>query len=565
MTRGLSCALLLFAATALAQGPDAGWRTVTTAHFRVHYPVESELWARRAASRLESIRSAVVDEVGYAPEEVTDILVMNPIAEANGITLPLLDHPLIVFYTEPPEPQSQIGEFRDWIDLLAIHEMTHLVQLTRPSRNPLERVAAHLLPLNPITLKAPRWLIEGYATLVEGRLTGSGRPASAIRAAILRKWAIAGQLPAYSQLNSDRRFLGQSMAYLAGSAFLEWLERRGGPDSLRHLWARLTARQRRNFDEAFAGVFGETPAKLYGEFTAELTQSAMKVASDRALREGELWQETRQRSGEPAVSPDGTLLAMVLRNDKREAKLVVFSTGPNPEEKKDQERIARMLRRDPQDVAPVRTKPLPREPLFTLVPPDGGGITSPRWTRDGKSILFTHEQPDREGFLHHDLFLWTPATRENRRVTHLADVEDADPLPDGRRAIGVRNRNGLSQLINVNLFTGAVMPYSEPSIDKVVTHPRASQTDGWSGRSTMPTAGTFMGSRLRSARSNPSGGRTASCSPSPPRTDSSRSRVSTAVCTKSRVHQGRRSIPLPRPTDRSTSCRSSRKASSCAI
>ena len=130
------------------------------------------------ASDVESVRAAVVNEVGFSPPQITDILVENPIAEPNGATLPLLDHPRIVVYTEPAEPESQIGEFHNWIDLLTTHEMTHLVHLLRPSRNPMQRLIAHVLPINPIALAAPRWLLEGYATVVEGRLTGSGRPAA---------------------------------------------------------------------------------------------------------------------------------------------------------------------------------------------------------------------------------------------------------------------------------------------------------------------------------------------------------------------------------------------------
>ncbi len=248
---------VILACSALAQGPDAHWRTIATPHFRIHFPAEYEPWAKRVASDIESVRAAVVHEVGFAPEKVTDILIMNPIADSNGATLPLLDHPRILLFTEPPEPESQIGEFHNWIDLLTTHEMTHLVHLLRPSRNPMRRLLAHLLPLNPITLAAPRWVIEGYATVIEGRITGSGRPASSIRAAILRKWAVSGRLPAYSQLNSDTRFLGKSMAYLVGSAYLEWLEQRSGPESLRHLWARMTARHLRSFEEAFEGVFGD--------------------------------------------------------------------------------------------------------------------------------------------------------------------------------------------------------------------------------------------------------------------------------------------------------------------
>src|SRR5579872_1797502 len=100
MTRRFAFVFIFVAAAAYAQGPDANWRTLTTPHFRVHYPVPYEAWARREASRLESIRAAVVQKVGDDPQQITDILVMNPIAEANGETLPLLDHPRIVFFTE---------------------------------------------------------------------------------------------------------------------------------------------------------------------------------------------------------------------------------------------------------------------------------------------------------------------------------------------------------------------------------------------------------------------------------------------------------------------------------
>ena len=357
-----------------AQGPDAHWRTIATQHFRIHFPAESEAWATLLAADIESVRAEVVHEVGFGPEQVTDILIGNPIAESNGVTLPLLDHPRILLFTEPPEPQSQIGEFRTWIDLLITHEMTHLVHLLRPSRNRTQRLLADILPLNPISLYAPRWVMEGYATVVEGRLTGSGRPASSIRAAILRKWAVSGRLPSYAQLNSDRRFAGMSMAYLVGSAYLEWLEQRSGPDSLRNLWARMTAVQRRSFDEAFIGVFGDPPERLYDRFTAELTERAMSVARSETLHEGELWQETTRSTGDPAVSPDGSRLALVQRDEKGEAKLVVLSTGPNPEEQKSQERIEKMLKRDPWDIAPVRTKPLPRKPLPKSIRPAGSPV-----------------------------------------------------------------------------------------------------------------------------------------------------------------------------------------------
>ncbi|HYI08699.1 MAG TPA: hypothetical protein VEK57_06485 [Thermoanaerobaculia bacterium] len=465
---------LALTSAAFAQGPSAEWRTIETPHFRVHYPAEYEEWSMRAASRLESIRLAVSKEVGFTPPQKIDVLIGNPVARANGSAWPLLDTPRMIFFTEPPGPDEQLGAFGHWIDLLAVHETAHLVHMLRPTRNPLGRVLEKsVLPFNPITLRAPRWVLEGYATVVEGRLTGAGRPTSTIRALILRRWAENGRLPSYGQLNSDQRFLGMSMAYLMGSAYLEWLEQRSGPESLRNLWSRMTARHRRSFAEAFTGVFGESSERLYGRFVAELTASAVAIDRASTMREGELFQETARAAGDPAVSPDGTQLAVVLRPREQPQKLVIWSTGEaEEEEKKFQERIDRILRRDPEDVAPVRTKPLPRKAVHSLVMPDGGDIESPRWTRDGKAIVFTHRTPDAEGVLHTDLYRWD--FDRLTRLTHLADVRDADPLPDGRTAVAIRSRYGAVQLADVDLTTGAVTPRTEPSIDEIVSHPRVS-------------------------------------------------------------------------------------------
>lgn len=467
--------LLAIASAARAQGPSAQWRTITSAHFRVHYPAAYETWATSAASRLESIRSAVTKEVGFVPPQTIDVIVANPIAQANGLAYSLLNAPRIVFFTDPPGPDEQIGAYSTWFDLLATHEVTHIVHLLRPSRNPLERVIERLIvPLAPITLDGPRWVLEGYATVVEGRLTGAGRPPGSMRAVILREWAATGRMPSYSQLNSDTRFLGMSMAYLAGSAYLEWLERRTGEGSLRRLWARMTARQRRTFPAAFAGVFGDTPERLYGQFVAELTSSAIAVNRASELREGELWQETQRGSGDPAVSPDGSQIAIVVRPRNAPPRIVIMSTAPADEERrKFDERIAEILRRDPEDVAPVSARPLPRKIVHSFRLPDGGDIEAPRWTSAG-SILYTHRHPDREGFLHRDLFFWNPSVGEYRQVTHFADVSEADPFPDGRSAIAVRSRYGLTELVRVDLGTGVVTSLTEPSLETVYAHPRVS-------------------------------------------------------------------------------------------
>jgi hypothetical protein len=475
--------LLLLPLAALAQGPAADWRTLATPHFRVHYPAASEVWARGAAARLESIRQRVVAEVGYDPPEVVDVLVSDPVANANGEALPILGWPRMILWTSPPGPESEIDHYADWTELLITHEETHLVHLLRPSRNPARQLLGKILPLGPIVLGGtPRWVFEGYATVVEGRLTGSGRPNGDLRAAILRRWAQAGKLPSYARLAADSgTWRGMSMAYLLGSAYLEWLEERAGPGSLRKLWARMTARAPRGFDDAFRGVFGESPADLYDRFRAELTWRAIEAERQGGTGvEGEPWQDLAWTTGAPALSPDGARLAIVLRSRDLPARLVVWKTAPDDEaETKWRERREEIRQRDPEDVPAVRTGPLPRKPLHTLESHDGPEPTMPRWMPDGKSILFVRYEPDTEGFLHPDLFLWMPESGDVRRLTHEADLRDPDPSPDGRWAVATRNRDGFSQIVRVDLDLSAVKPaavtpLTAPSTDVVYDRPRLS-------------------------------------------------------------------------------------------
>lgn len=468
---------LVLPCPALAQGPSANWRTLETPHFRVHYPAESEAWARRAAARLESIRERVVAEVGYEPPETVDVLISDPAADPNGMALPILGWPRMVLWTSPPGPDSVIGHYTDWGEIVTVHEEAHLVHLLRPSRNPLRRTLATILPVSPLALGAPRWVYEGYATVVEGRLTASGRPHGDMRATILRRWAQAGKLPSYGRLASDSSsWLGDSMAYLVGSAYLEWLEERTGPGSLRNLWSRMTARRVRSFEEAFEGVFGDSPADLYDRFRAETTWRA--VEAERQIgqtAEGAVWQDLSWTVGDPAVSPDGERLAIVLGHRERPSRLVVWSTEPDEEAEKEwEEQRQRILAEDPEDVPAVRTRPLPRKALHTLEGGDGPAPATPRWMPDGESILFVRYEPDAEGFLFPDLFVWTPESGEVRRITREAGVRQPDPAPDGTWAVAVRQRHGFSQLVRVDLGTGEVREITPPTVEEVYDRPRLS-------------------------------------------------------------------------------------------
>ncbi len=457
--------------------PAQPWRTLTTAHFVFHTPAALEPWTRHVAARMESYATAVTSFVGHAPSGRVTVIVDDPSGDANGFAVPLLGRPVMMIWPTPPAPSLTFGEYRSWGEILALHEFAHIAHLTYPSRNPRERFFWSLLPaqVGPVARKTPPWAFEGFATLVEGRLTGVGRPHSAIRAAVLRQWALEGKLPAYGALDNLNTFLGGVMRYLLGSAYLEWLAERKGDVSLEHVWRRLSAREPRTFNAAFAGVYGAAPADLYGRFVVQLTEQALRARSAVAevgVLQGDLFQHLAWNTGDPAVSPDGAHIAVALRQPNQPSRLVVWQTASEGIDSALLRRRARILARDSLDVPPFDSFPLPRRAVATLRSVAGAGYNNPRWLTDGARILVSREVPLGNGGARPDLFLWSWKTGHVRRLTRGAGMRFADSAPDGRRAVASRCDAGRCGLSIVDLASGAWRDLVPGSFDVSWHRPR---------------------------------------------------------------------------------------------
>lgn len=484
-------ALLLLAAAPPVRAqyltrPERDWESIETAHFRLHFPAEMRSWVLPVAERMESYAAAVNAMVGNAPAARVTVMVEDPGNVSNGFAVPLLEAPVIFLWPTPPSPTPGFGQHRGWGEVLAVHEYGHVAHLTIPSRNPAERLLWRLLParVGPVARKSPAWVIEGYATYLEGRLTGSGRPHSVGRAAVMRQWALEGRLPTYAQLDGATTYLGGSMRYLVGSAFLEWLAERKGEASLDHLWRRMSARQRRSFAEAFRGVYGAGPDDLYGAFFTEVMAKALegrRQLQAAGIVEGELVQKLAWGTGEPALSRDGERVAVVLRTPSQPSRLAIWSSHDDGRDSASAgaraRRVARMLERDPLDIAPFDSFPPPRRALQVLYAVGGRGHENPRWFADNARLLVSRDEPLGDGAVRPDLFIWDTRNGHVQRVTHGAGIRWGDPSPDGTRAAAVRCDAGSCGLVLVDLGSGRWTPIA-PGSPTVTWHRPRWSPDG---------------------------------------------------------------------------------------
>jgi hypothetical protein len=113
-------------------------------------------------------------------------------------------------------------------------------------------------------------------------------------------------------------------------------------------------------------------------------------------------------------------------------------------------------------------------PIAALRPLGGRAFHSPRFFADTMRLLVSHDDPLGDGAYRPDLYEWNYRSGRLRRITRGSGIREADPLPDGRAAVGVRCENGLCDLVRVDLATGAVVVLRRSTPSTPFRRPRVS-------------------------------------------------------------------------------------------
>ncbi|WP_125783472.1 TolB family protein [Pseudoalteromonas rubra] len=466
-------ALLLLIFTTHTRASD--WQTLHTEHFRVHYTPAQQAWARSAATELELIRTLVQQQQGRALDSIADVIVFDPINGANGFALPSTDSPLMALFTTPPQSDSVIANSPGWQQLLILHEYIHLVHLSQPSRSGWRQHLRDWFDIYDLSSAVlPRWVAEGYATLLESRLTGRGRLYDNYSEALLRAFARQGALLSYGALsNGDGSYRSSAMAYLLGVRFLAWLEDNHGKETLDGVWTRVHGVHKRSFESAFKGAFGQSAAQLYRRFIAEYTYLAMTEERSLAALNSPLWLEFDYAASDPVLSPDGTQMAVTERNQDGERWLRVYKTEDNSAAKKAFESAQQaIIDADPQDIKDKPPAVFKRELVAELAAIDFAGAQYPQWQNKETLYFVARARVDeaRDNRVN-DLYRWHVPTGEVTRLTRELGIRRFTLL-DGDTLYAEQVRDGFSELVRVELGSQTVTPLSERDLGTVYDYPQ---------------------------------------------------------------------------------------------
>lgn len=147
------------------------WRQINTNNFQVIYPDDFEQQAQRVAYIFEKVYAYAAENLKQTPRKISVVLHTYTV-KSNALVAWAPKR--IEFYTTPHQQMYA----QDWLEQLAIHEFTHVMQMNRVQE---ELPAIFKLLLGEQAAAAvvgaylPFWLIEGDAVTNETAFSASGR------------------------------------------------------------------------------------------------------------------------------------------------------------------------------------------------------------------------------------------------------------------------------------------------------------------------------------------------------------------------------------------------------
>lgn len=504
--------LSLAAQPAFGAAPRRSWYTVVTPRFRVHYHEGTEDLAIRMAGVAENVLPELARILGGWPETPIHVVITDEMDGPQGYA-EILPRNIVTLFPAVPPPTSELGDYDDFMRLLLIHELAHIVHLDTIGGIPRAFNQVFGKQWSPNVIQ-PRWVIEGIATNLESHFTSGGRVRSSYVDMVVRAQVLDDVFPPLDDLsNVNRRFLFGTFPWILGGRFLDFIGRSYGESAIARisqeygtrplpyalnliteqatertmvdLHAEWEAEETRRANEIVARVraegvragtrlprpsavvrypvFAPTGALAFLEQPRDGDDELVVLAPD---LETELLR-LRTSSGRATFTPDGRwLVATLTDNFERvysytDLEVIHVETGQRWKrtygarlQEPDLSPDGRTIVAVQQEAGRTWLATLPlrgrRPPKLLFAPGQGAQVATPEWSPDGGRIAFSLKVPS--GARH--LAILTRSTGEVEVMTNGLS-HDFDPCwsPDGSQVFFVSDRGGVFNIYRLDLAT----------------------------------------------------------------------------------------------------------------
>ena len=408
--------------------PSARWKTIETPHFRVHHPQRIGDVAKRAARILEEIHPEITAKWNWKPWSYTEVILVDNTDESNGMAA-VIPYNWMLIFVVPPDPDSSLAHYDDWLRMLLVHEYTHIVQI--------DAYGGAWIPIRLIFGKTvspsginPTWMREGIAQYDETFFTKGGRGRGSYSEMVVRTSILEETFPPIDVADGlGWRWPGYKTAYIYGIKFVQWLIDTYGEEKFMEFDRRVRSslllaminHQARN-------VYGQTFYELWNEWKRSLIERydrEVPAVRDRGVTPFEpvVPSNREEQYSVPALSPDGTTLAYSVKSPH----------GPG------QIRL--------KDMVSGETKVLRKKQAAIQL----------SWSPDGNKIVYSAIRRYKHFYRYYDLWLYDFGIKKKRkrarRLTSGARARDPDFDPSGHSVVFVAGQAGTDVLKRLDLET----------------------------------------------------------------------------------------------------------------
>ncbi len=421
--------------------PELGWKTIETSHFRIHYHDGAERTGRTIAKIAEEIYGPVTSFYQHEPDQKVDLVIKDYDDYSNGAAY-FLDNKIELW---APALDFELRGTHNWLRNVVTHEFTHIIQI-QTSLKFTRRIPAFYLQVlsyeserRPDVLYGypniivsypyssfvvPAWFAEGTAQYNRPQLGYDFWDTH--RDMILRMYALDGKMLSWDEMSVfGKTSLGNESSYNAGFAFATYIGQRYGDEKIREISNNLQRIDAISIDGAIERALGKPAREIYNEWRDLLVRSYRERtgAIQTSRVEGEVIGNVGFANLSPSFSPDGKKIAYI--SNKEADYFGVSSLFIYDCESRKEEEIPEKVR------------------------------SQLSWSPDGSKIYYaklTRENPFFSNLS--DLFEYTLATGDERRITRGARANGPDISPDGRTLVCVVERDGTQNLARVDIQTG---------------------------------------------------------------------------------------------------------------
>lgn len=406
--------------------PELEWYTVETDHFVLHYHAGLEEMARTSVAMCEEAHALLSPLLDWVPGAKTHVVLTDFGDSANG-SAAVVPYNIVRLLGATPDLRGSLNDYDDWLRALIFHEYVHILHIDTMYglADLINFVFGKTVAPNG---SLPRWFTEGFATYHESARTAGGRVRSAQFKMTLRAQALQSKVFDIDLISGvSRTPPGARAWYMHGSHFLAWLAARYGEAALTayaHLYGAriipygLNIVARQVFD-------GADLVTLYEQWVAAETADALAT-----------WVRVRALGGPTPVEriperahdhdhlrprPGHAQLSYVRSDGYSARKIVLVDTVTGEEEE---------VRRS---YGPGRVA----------------------WAPDGSFFVVAESNVVERLYDFQDLFRYDMASGELTQLTLGLRAREPAVSPDGRYVIFSAQRTGTSDLVLLDLESGA--------------------------------------------------------------------------------------------------------------